>query len=65
MRQSSYIERRAIMRTKSTEKANAIIEFIDSFFERNRRSPSIREIEAGTGKRQGAVALRNSPHQKK
>lgn len=37
------------MRTKSTEKANAIIEFIDSFFERNRRSPSIREIEAGTG----------------
>lgn len=37
------------MRTKSTEKANTITEFIDAFFERNRRSPSIREIEAGTG----------------
>ena len=37
------------MRTKSAEKANAIVEFVDAFFERNRRSPSIREIEAGTG----------------
>ncbi|MBQ0038400.1 MAG: helix-turn-helix domain-containing protein [Clostridiales bacterium] len=37
------------MRTKSTEKANAIVEFVDAFFEHNRRSPSIREIEAGTG----------------
>lgn len=37
------------MRTKSTEKANAIAEYVDSFFESNRRSPSIREIEAGTG----------------
>ena len=37
------------MRTKSVEKANAIVEFVDAFFERNRRSPSIREIEAGTG----------------
>lgn len=37
------------MRTKSTEKANTITKFIDSFFERNRRSPSIREIETGTG----------------
>ena len=32
------------MRTKSAEKANAIVEFVDAFFERNRRSPSIREI---------------------
>ena len=37
------------MRTKSAEKANARVEFVDAFFERNRRSPSIREIEAGTG----------------
>ena len=37
------------MRTKSTEKANAIVEYVDAFFEHNRRSPSIREIEAGTG----------------
>lgn len=37
------------MRTKSPEKAKAIIEYVDSFFEENLRTPSIREIETGTG----------------
>lgn len=37
------------MRTKSPEKAKAILEYVDSFFEDNLRTPSIREIEAGTG----------------
>lgn len=37
------------MRTKNPEKAKSIIEYVDSFFEKHRRSPSIREIEAGTG----------------
>jgi len=37
------------MRTRDTEKEKFIIEFVDSFFEKNRRSPSVREIAAGTG----------------
>lgn len=37
------------MRAKSPEKAKAIVEYVDSFFEENLRTPSIREIEAGTG----------------
>lgn len=36
------------MRSKNPEKAKAIIKYVDSFFEKNRRAPSIREIEAGT-----------------
>jgi len=37
------------MRTKNPGKAKSIIEYVDSFFEEYRRSPSVREIEAGTG----------------
>ena len=37
------------MRTKNPEKARRIIQYVDSFFEEYRRSPSVREIETGTG----------------
>lgn len=37
------------MRTKNPKKAKAILEYVDTFFEENLRTPSIREIEAGTG----------------
>jgi len=37
------------MRTKSPEKAKAILEYVNSFFEDKLRTPTIREIEAGTG----------------
>lgn len=37
------------MRTKNPEKARSIIQYVDSFFEKYRRSPSVREIETGTG----------------
>ena len=36
------------MRTKNPKKAKAILEYVDTFFEENLRTPSIREIEAGT-----------------
>ena len=37
------------MRTKNPEKARRIIQYVDSFFEEYRRSPSVREIETSTG----------------
>ena len=37
------------MRTKNLEKARSIIQYVDSFFEEYRRSPSVREIETSTG----------------
>lgn len=37
------------MRTKNPKKAKAILEYVDTFFEENLKTPSIREIEAGTG----------------
>jgi len=49
IRQLSYYRKRDSMRTRDTEKEKIIIEFVDSFFEKKRRSPSVREIAAGTG----------------
>lgn len=37
------------MRTKSNEKKNIIISFIENFFEEHGSSPTMREIEKGTG----------------